>query len=139
MTETDQLPDIDRLEEGHEVSVYYRSKRSGNMVDRTGTVSESADLDSGRMVRVHTGERGPYKHQYVTLVYADTEEEDKVVAAFSETVDSDEPAGGDPPVVGEIYTVRFTVSRRSFLGEVDRVVREDGPGPFLVTDGGVDV
>lgn len=136
MTETEQLPDLSRMEEGNEYTVYYRSQRSGNEVDRTGTVTTAIETDDGPIIRLHTEQRDCYKHTYVALTEAETKSGDDCVAAYSMTVEADPPNGGDPPTLGEAYVVQFESARTSLLGIVDRVVREDGPGPFLVTDGG---
>lgn len=137
-TETEQLPDLSRLEVGNEYTVYYSSQRSGNEVDRTGTVTTNFETEEGdQLVRLHEEQRDCYKHSVVALMEATNSSGDDVVGAYSLTLEAEPPNGDDPVRLGETYTVRFETSRTSLLGIVDRVVREDGPGPYLVTDGGL--
>lgn len=121
--------DIFRLEEGNEATAYYTSKRSGNEVSKTGTVTYVADT----FVRLHVEQRDCLKHSYLALIEAELKSGDDCIAAYSMTVEAEPPNGGDPPKLGNTYTVVFESTRTTLLGVVDRVVREDGPGPFLMT------
>lgn len=132
-----ELPDLSRMDVGEEYTVYYRSQRSGNEVDRTGTVTSAFEIDGGdHIIRLHDEQRGCYKHTYIALTENETKSGDGCVSAHSLTLEAAPPNGGDPPALGESYVVKFEPARNSVLGIVDRVVREDGPGPFLLTDGG---
>jgi hypothetical protein len=123
MAWSDDPPAIDRLAIEDSVTVHYQSERSGNLVDRSGTVTHNTPMDGGRLYWVHTGQPGALKHQYVTLMEMDTAGLDDVVVAQSVTVTADAPNDGDPPIPGETFTVNFSVERTSFLGVVDRVMR----------------
>lgn len=137
VTETDDPPDLERLEPGHEVRVTYVSDRSGNEVDRTGVVASTGHTDAGRrLVRVHTEEKHPLKHVYVALLEVETDDGDEYVGAWSLTAQADRDGVDEPPKVGKTYRYRLTPERTSFLGLTDRVVRQGGPTPVLVTDGG---
>lgn len=130
-------PDISGMEPGNEYTVYYRSARSGNELDRTGTVTDVGEHDHpGRVVWLHEERRGCLDHAYLLVSEAETEDGEDCVACFSMTVSADTPTDDDPPKPGQVYTVRFESGRTTLLGMVDRVVREDGPGPMLLTDGG---
>lgn len=123
MVDTDDPPDLTRLDDGDEVRVYYTSQRSGNEVDRTGEVAFTTPGDDGTLYWVHTEQRDTLKHQYVVLYTAETEGGDPAVAALSVTVRGDEPNDGDPPKPGASFVVQFTVERTSHLGVVDRVMK----------------
>lgn len=133
MTRDGEPPDISQMKVGGEYTVYYLSQRSGKEVGREGVVSHALDGSDGPVVFLHVEQRSCYKHQYVALVDSETTDGEETVAAISVTAESDPPAGDDPPVIGEVYPVSFSVSRKTILGPVDRIVMEDGPGPFLVT------
>jgi hypothetical protein len=125
MTDTDDPPDLDRLEEGDDVKVHYLSKRSGNEVDRTGefVFTTSNPDDDTTLFWVHTDQPSPLKHQYVVLSKAETTDGDDVVIATSATVAADDPNDGDPPRPGTHHAVQFTAERTSHLGIVDRVMK----------------
>jgi hypothetical protein len=135
----DGMPNLARLDLGDPVTVYYRSERSGNEVRRKGEVTDFTPADDGRMVWVHNGQRAPLKHQYVTMMGVKPEDGDPAVLAQSATVSADPPNDGDPPAPGRSFRVTFTIERSSFLGVVDRIMRDgvninlDHPGdPFGV-------
>jgi len=51
---TDDIPDINHLEVGDEARIEYRSERSGNTVERDGTVTEiHASTGDAPFVYVH--------------------------------------------------------------------------------------
>jgi len=136
---TDEPPDLSRLEYGDQVRVHYRSERSGNEVTRKGEVEELRPGNENQITWVHTEQRGPLKHQYVTLMKAETKAGDSVVTAHSQTVSAAEPNDGDPVMPGRTCAITFTTERVSFLGVVDRIMRDgvninfDHPGnPFGV-------
>jgi len=135
--DADPLPDLSKIQVGHEVTAYYASQRSGNEVDRTGTVTAAMKReDGGNLIRYHVEQRDCFKHSYVALTETELASGEEAVAAFSLTAEADPPEGGDPPTLAKMYMVEYESVRTSLLGIVDRVVREDGPGPHLVTDGG---
>lgn len=124
-------PDLERLDRGDEVTVYYNSNRSGNEVDRTGTVSNTLVSDDGEHIaRIHVDRHSALKRQYVALAEVESDGEE-FVAAFSLTAEAE--IGMEPPQLGRHFSTKFTTTRTTYLGTVDRIVREDGPGPFLVT------
>ena len=136
---SDEPPDLSRLEVGDTVTVYYRSERSGNEVRRKGEVRDTSQVGDSRMIWVHNGQRAPFKHQYVTLIEVEAKDGGQAVAAQSVTVSADPPNDGDPPAPGSSFRVAFTLGRTSFLGLVDRIMRDgvninfDHPGdPFGV-------
>lgn len=141
MSDEDHPPDLSRLKEGYEITAYYRSMRSGNEVDRGGEVTAVKETEKGHFARVYIEQRDCFKHQYMALADATTDRDEDVVAAYSITAEAEPPAANEdnPPILGRMYPVRFEPERTSILGIVDRIVREDGPGPFLVTDGGTEV
>jgi hypothetical protein len=137
---SDQQPDLSELEEGNEVRVFYLSSRSKNEVDREGTVSEVTSSDENRIVRVHTEEREPLKHIFIVMTEAELNSGEERVFAFSQTVEPkylgwEERNDLARPELGKVYTLTFEVSRNSYLGPVDRIVRTDHP-PMMMTDGG---
>ena len=131
----DDLPDISGLEPGNEVRVFYRSQRSGNEVDREGTVSAVVESEGKRIVRVHTGNPEPLKYVFMGIIQSETESGREGVFAFSQTATAEMPFDGAPKV-GKPYLVKFEFSRTSILGEVDRIVRTDRSSPIMMTDGG---
>jgi len=141
---SDQQPDLSALEEGNEVRVFYRSTRSGNEVKREGTVSEVIPSEENRIVRVHTEEREPLKHIFLCMTEAEDNSGKERVFAFSQTAEPDSLGWEERhdlarPELGEVYTLRFEVSRNSYLGPVDRIVRTDRATPIMMTDGGEEV
>lgn len=136
---SDELPDLSRFEVGNDVRVFYRSQRSGNEVDREGTVSEVIEADDGPVVRVHTGEPEPFKHIYMALTEAESKDGEVRVHAFSQTTEPDGMDWEDGPDLGMSYVLQFSISRNTYLGPVDRVVRTDSSTPIMMTDGGRDI
>lgn len=125
MPTTDDPPALDRLDEGDDARVYYRSSRSGNEVDRRGEVAfTTTNENDKRLFWVHTEQRDTLKHQYVVLYDAETTSGDPCVAATSVTVAAEVPNDGDPPKPGATFAVTFTVERTSHLGVVDRVMKD---------------
>jgi hypothetical protein len=132
----EELPDLSGLEEGQEVRIYYRSSRSGNEVDREGAVSEIIEPDDGLLVRVHTGNPEPLKHVYVAMMYAESKDGEERVHAFSQTTEPEGMDWEDGPDLGRVYTLHYEITRNTYLGPVDRVVRTDRKTPVMMTDGG---
>lgn len=124
MPDTDDPPDLSRLELGDELRVYYTSKRSGNEVDRKGELTHTNQTEDDTLYWVHTEQRSPLKHQYVVLGAAKLESGEEVVAAHSVTLAAESPNDGDPPAPGASYMVHFSADRMSLLGVVDRIMRD---------------
>jgi len=124
MPDTDDPPDLSQLERGDDARVYYHSRRSGNEVDRRGEFAFTTPSDDGDLFWVHTEQRDTLKHQYVVLTDAENNAGDPVVIAQSVTVVGDLSNDGDPPRPGDSHVVNFTVKRTSFLGVVDRVMKD---------------
>jgi len=124
MADTDDPPELTELEQGDDARVYYRSRRSGNEVDRRGEVAFTTATGDGKLFWVHTEQRDTLKHQYVVLSDAENNAGDPVVIAQSATVAADPPNDGDPTRPGASHVVTFTVERTSFLGVVDRVMKD---------------
>lgn len=130
---TEQLPDLSRMEEGEEYTVYYGSRRSGNEVDRTGIVTSTFDADDGSpVVHLHDERRDCFKHAYVALTDSELQSGEPVVAAYSLMVVADDPTADERPGAGDLYTLRFSTGRTSYLGLVDRVVRHGSRGPIII-------
>jgi len=125
MVDTDDPPELSRLEQGDEARVYYRSQRSGNEVDRTGefVFTTLDDADAGPFYWVHTEQRDTLKHQYAVLHDTETTDGDPCVAAYSVTVSADPPDDDPPPKPGDSFALTFNVDRKSLLGVVDRVMK----------------
>ena len=49
MADTDDPPDLSQLDDGDDARVYYRSRRSGNEVDRRGEVAFTTPSDDGKL------------------------------------------------------------------------------------------
>lgn len=131
---TDADPSIEALEEGWEVEVWYTSQRSLNEVSRRGTVTYTAEHDDGHLARIHVEQVSLLKHKYVALADAATEGGRDVVAAYSLTMEAEEPWEDEPPKFGSGHLLQFEPGRKSLLGVVDRIARKSGPGaPYLVT------
>ena len=127
------LPDIAELESGHDVRVEYRSKRSGNMVERTGTVSEVRESDGRKLlVLVHDEKRGFFSHRFVLLHEGETRDGNDCIGAVSLTT---EPAAAAeyPPNVGRTRKVKHDISQTSTLGVVHKVIRVT-PGAMVPND-----
>lgn len=123
MPDTDDPPDLSRLEDGDEVRVYYRSTRTGNEVDRRGEyVFTTTNPEDRRLYWVHTEQRDTLKHQYVVLYDTERKGGGPCVAATSVTVEAEQP-NDDPPKPGSHYAIQFNVARKSHLGVVDRVMK----------------
>ena len=125
MVDTDDPPDLSELEQGDDARVYYRSRRSGNEVDRRGefVFTTRNDADSGPFYWVHTEQRDTLKHQYVVLHATETKSGDPAVAAYSVSVGAEQPNEGGPVEPGTTFAVTFGVERTSLLGVVDRVMK----------------
>lgn len=123
MSDDDDIPAIGELEEGQTARVEYFSKRSGNPVEREGTVAQMETSEKGNAIAyVHTDQKGFFRHTFVALIPAKTTEDNNVIAAVSLTtkpkVDAD-----DPPVLGKTYGVEHHISRRQTLGIAQKVIR----------------
>jgi len=128
---SDDLPEIGRLEVGDDVRVEYRSRRSGNTVEREGEVSEIHGADP-RSVYVHDERQGFWSHTFVALVSAETTEGNDAVAAISVSTEPDTPSE-DPPDLGAEEIVKHRVARKSTLGVVEKVIRPT-PGSLTPND-----
>jgi len=117
-------PEITTLDPGDDVTVYYRSSRSGNEVSRTGMMAFTTVVDDSEFYWVHTDKTESLKHQYIILYESETEDGDPVVLVTSATVTADEPNDGDPVKPGKYHTITFSIDRKSHLGLCSRVMKD---------------
>jgi hypothetical protein len=129
----DDLPDIADLEPGDEVRVDYRSKRSGNVIEREGEVAHTEQTaDAEPLVYIHDEERGFFSHTFVVLSKGETKSGDDCIAAISLTTEPETDAD-QRPKVSTVYPVEHAVSHVSTLGVVKKVIRYT-PGASMGND-----